>query len=201
MAEKVFHQAAMEAPEDPALCAHAEQELAWARLVAGDLPGASRWVSISLRSAQRAADQHLVAHSLARTALIEFLLGNGVRSDLFERAEALDVAADGQAIGRLTKPDPTLLRGLVLKWCDRLDEARVTLADRYQHALDRGDEASLPFLLYHFSQLECWAGNWDLAEEYALEGCRVADESHQAAMRPAVLYFSCARPCPPGPGA
>jgi DNA-binding CsgD family transcriptional regulator len=188
MAEKVFHQAATEAPEDPALCAHAEQELAWARLVAGDLPGASRWASISLRSAQRAGDQHLVAHSLARTALIEFLQGNGVRSDLFERAEALDVAVDGQPVGRLTKPDPTLLRGLVLKWCDRLDEARVTLADRYQRALDRGDEASLPFLLYHFSQLECWAGNWDLAEEYALEGCRVADESHQAAMRPAALY-------------
>ena len=76
MAEKVFHQAATEAPEDPALCAHAEQELAWARLVAGDLPGASRWASISLRSAQRAGDQHLVAHSLARTALIEFLRGD-----------------------------------------------------------------------------------------------------------------------------
>ena len=62
------------------------------------------------------------------------------------------------------------------------------LADRYQRALDHGDEASLPFLLYHFSQLECWAGNWDRAEEYALEGCRVADESHQVTMRPATLY-------------
>jgi ATP/maltotriose-dependent transcriptional regulator MalT len=84
--------------------------------------------------------------------------------------------------------DPFLLQGLVLKWCDRLDEARLRLADWYQRALSRGDEASLPFLLYHFSQLECWAGNWDWAEEHALEGCRVADESHQAAMRPATLY-------------
>ena len=84
--------------------------------------------------------------------------------------------------------DPSLVRGLVLKWCDRLDEARLRLADRYRHALDRGDEASLPFLLYHFSELECWAGNWDAAEEYALEACRVADESRQSAMRPATLY-------------
>ena len=84
--------------------------------------------------------------------------------------------------------DPSLVTGLVLKWCDRLDEARLRLADRYRHALDRGDEASLPFLLYHFSQLECWAGNWDAAEEYALEGCRVADETHQQPMRPATLY-------------
>ena len=35
---------------------------------------------------------------------------------------------------------------------------------------------------------ECWAGNWDAAEEYALEACRVADESHQHTMRPATLY-------------
>ena len=62
------------------------------------------------------------------------------------------------------------------------------LAGQYRHALDRGDEASLPFLLYHFSELECWAGNWDAAEEYALEGCRVADESRQQPMRPATLY-------------
>lgn len=188
LAEEVFRQAAKEAPENPDLRAHAEQELAFARLAAGDLPGASRWAHISLRSARRAADQGQVAHSLARIALIEFLLGNGVRSDLFDKAEALDVAKNEQPIERRAMPDPFLLRGLVLKWCDRLDEARVRLADRYQRALDHGDEASLPFLLYHFSQLECWAGNWDRAEEYALEGCRVVEEIHQATMKPATLY-------------
>jgi DNA-binding CsgD family transcriptional regulator len=187
-AEKVFRQAAREAPENPALCAHAEQELAWARLVAGDLPGASRWANTSLCSARQAADQRLVAHSLARIALVEFLQGHGAQSDLFEKAEALDRSANGQPAERLAMLDPFLLQGLVLKWCDRLDEARLRLADWYQRALGRGDEASLPFLLYHFSQLECWAGNWDRAEEHALEGCRVADESHQAAMRPATLY-------------
>jgi len=187
-AEEVFRQAAKEAPKNPALRAHAEQELAFARLAAGDLPGASRWAHISLLSARRAADRGQVAHSLARIALVEFLLGNGVRSDLFDKAEALDTAKDEQPIERRAMLDPFLLRGLVLKWCDRLDEARVRLADRYQRALDHGDETSLPFLLYHFSQLECWAGNWDRAEEYALEGCRVVEETHQATMKPATLY-------------
>jgi ATP/maltotriose-dependent transcriptional regulator MalT len=84
--------------------------------------------------------------------------------------------------------DPSLVRGLVLKWCDRLDEARQILADQYRDGIGRGDEASLPFLLYHFSELECWAGNWDAAEEYALEACRVADESRQHTTRPATLY-------------
>ena len=75
LAEQTFRQAAEEAQYDPALRAHAEQELAFARLVAGDLPDASRWAKVSLRSAAKAANPRLVAHSLARIALFEFLLG------------------------------------------------------------------------------------------------------------------------------
>lgn len=188
LAEQTFRQASREAPDDPGLCAHVEQELAFARLVAGDLAAASRWATASLRSAERAGDPRLMAHSLARIALFEFLQGNGVRSDLLERAETLDASADEEPIGRLPMLDPALVAGVILKWCDRLDEARLRLADRYRHALDRGNEASLPFLLYHFSQLECWAGRWDAAEEYALEGCRVADETGQEPVKPATLY-------------
>ena len=188
VAEQTFFRSLEQAPDDPALCAHAEQELAFARMVAGDLPAASRWAATSLRSAERAAAPRLIAHSLARIALFEFLQGNGVQLDLLDRAEALEASAPEEAIGRLPMLDPAMVTGMVLKWCDRLDEARLRLASRYRLALDRGDEASLPFLLYHFSQLECWAGRWDAAEEYALEACRVADETHQRAMRPATLY-------------
>jgi DNA-binding CsgD family transcriptional regulator len=188
VAEQTFLRAVEEAPDDPALCAHAEQELAFARMVAGDLPAASRWAATSLRSAERAAAPRLIAHSLARIALFEFLQGNGPQLDLLDRAEALEATAPEEPIGRLPMPDPPLVTGMVLKWCDRLDEARLRLASRYRLALDHGDEASLPFLLYHFSQLECWAGKWDAAEGYALEACRVANETHQQAMRPATLY-------------
>ena len=41
----MFRQAEQEAPDDPALCAHAEQELAFARLVADDLP-ATNWAPL-----------------------------------------------------------------------------------------------------------------------------------------------------------
>lgn len=188
LAEQTLREAAEEAAGDPALRAHAEQELAFARVVAGDLPAALHWAKVSLRSAERAADPGLVAHSLARIAVFEFFEGNGVRLDLLDRAEALGAAAGEEPAGRLPLFSPYLGRGLVLKWCDRLDEARLRLAEQYRLALDRGDEASLPFLLYHFSELECWAGDWDAAEGYALEGCRVAEESHQQTMKPAALY-------------
>jgi DNA-binding CsgD family transcriptional regulator len=129
-----------------------------------------------------------MAHSLARIAAFEFLHGNGAQFDLLDNAEALGSAAGEEPTGRMPLTHPLLVKGLILKWTDRLDEAREVLTDHYRNALDRGDEASLPFLLYHFSELECWAGNWDTAEEYALEGCRVAEENRQQAMRPASLY-------------
>lgn len=188
LAEQTFRQAAEEALDEPALHAHAEQELAFARLVAGDLSGASRLAKPVLRPAELAADPHLEADSLAKVAVLEFLQGRGARLDLLDRAEALAAAAGAEPVIRLPRFDPSLVRGLVLKWCDRLDEARPRLADGYRSRIDRGDEAALPLLLYHLSELECWAGNWDAAEEYALEACRVADESHQHTARPATLY-------------
>jgi DNA-binding CsgD family transcriptional regulator/tetratricopeptide (TPR) repeat protein len=188
LAEQTFRQAAQEARDDPALSAHAEQELAFIRCVAGDFPAASALAKASLRSAERAADPSLVAHSLARVAAFEFLQGHGAWLDLLDRAEALDVVPGTGGLARLPRMDPSLTRGLLLKWCDRLDEARSRLADQYRNRIERGDEASLPFLLYHFGELECWAGNWDAAEEYSVEACRVADESRQRTMKPATLY-------------
>jgi DNA-binding CsgD family transcriptional regulator len=187
LAEQTFRLAAEEAPDEAALCAHVEQELAFTRMVAGDLPAALHWAKASLRSAERAADPHLMAHSLARIAAFEFLQGNGARHDLLDRAEALGAAAGEEPTGRLPLYGPSLVKGVILKWSDRLDEARVVLANQYQNTLDRGDESSLAFLLYHFSELECWAGNWDTAEEYALEARRVAEESRQQTIRPATL--------------
>ncbi len=187
-AEQMFRQVLEETPQDPALCAYAEQELAFTRLVAGDLRDASRLAKASLRRAKQAEEPRLVAHSLARIAIFEFLRGHSTRLDLLDRAEALYAAPGAEPLARLPRFHPSLVRGLVLKWSDRLDEARLRLADRCRHGIDRGDEASLPFLLYHLSELECWAGNWDAAEEYALQACGVADESHQLTMRPTTLY-------------
>ncbi|WP_300611795.1 LuxR family transcriptional regulator [Trebonia sp.] len=188
LAEQTFHLAAGEARNVPALRAHAEQELAFVRVVAGDLPGALSWAKVSLRSAEQAGSARMMAHSLARLAVFEFFQGHGARLDLLDKAEALDAAAGEEPSGRLPLFGPSLGRGLILKWCDRLDEARTILAGQYRNAADAGNEASVPFLLYHLSELECWAGKWDAAEGYALEARQVAEESGQQTMTPAALY-------------
>ena len=110
LAQQTFRQAAKEALDDPALNAHAEQELAFARLVAGDLPSATRLAKASLRSAEQAADPRLVAHSLARIAIFEFLQGHGARLDLLERAEALVAAAGAEPLVRLPRLSSTATR-------------------------------------------------------------------------------------------
>jgi DNA-binding CsgD family transcriptional regulator len=188
LAEQTFRQAAAQASDDPGLRAHAEQGIAFTRVMAGDLATALQCANSALHWAERTDDPHLIADSLARIAAFEFLHGKGARPELLDKAEKLDASAVEEPAARVSLFRPAIVRGLIFKWCDQLGEARLRLAGQYQRALERGDEASLPFLLYHFSELECWAGNWNVAEQYALEGCRVAEESRQQTVLPATLY-------------
>jgi DNA-binding CsgD family transcriptional regulator len=70
---------------------------------------------------------------------------------------------------------PWVQRGAVmnfavgLKQTDRLDEAREWFGRALVQARERGDESTLPDLLAHLADLECWAGNWSLADRYASE--------------------------------
>ena len=191
LAEQTLCQAAAQAPDDPAVRAWAEQEIALARLTAGNLPAASDRAVVSLRSAEQVAGNRgtrLTAHALARVATFGFLCGRPVQAGLLSRAEALYASGDEEPVERMALFGPPLAQAAMLKWCDRLDEARQRFAGCYRSAVRRGDEATLPFLLYHFSELECWAGDWTAAQEHALEGCRLAGGNQQPAMRAATLY-------------
>ena len=143
---------------------------------------------MALGSAEQAGRPRLLAHSLARLAAVEFLGGGPARADLLDRAGQLGAGTGDEPVEYLALCGPAFLAGAILKWSDRLDEARRCFAGCYRRTLDRGDDASLPYLLAHFSELECWAGNWDAAAEYAREGCTVASESHQQAMLSAPMY-------------
>jgi DNA-binding CsgD family transcriptional regulator len=51
-----------------------------------------------------------------------------------------------------------------------------------------GNERSLPFLLYHLAELECWGGNLAEAERYASEASAVATRTGQEGSRAFTLY-------------
>src|SRR5262249_15786314 len=59
--------------------------------------------------------------------------------------------------------------GWCLEWADRFDEARHWFEETLRAAREEGDESSLPSVLAHLAELECWAGNWPAAERYAAQ--------------------------------
>jgi DNA-binding CsgD family transcriptional regulator len=188
-AEEVLSQALAEAGDHPLLRCEIEQGLSFARQVRGDIPAAAVRARAALELAEQAADRRLVSESLVLVSLYEFFLGHGIRGDLMERAATLEEPTAAAQPGR---PAQLLSRRLVwaamLKWADQFDEARSSFEEVHRQMLERGDEGSLAFLLSNLSELECWAGNWELAAQYAAEGARLATLTGQGTMVSANLY-------------
>jgi ATP/maltotriose-dependent transcriptional regulator MalT len=188
-AEEVLSQALAEVGDQPLVRCEIEQGLSFARHVRGDVPAAAARARAALELAEQAADPRLLSESLVLVSLHEFFLGHGIRGDLMERAVELEASAGAV---RPVRPGPLWSRGMVwasmLKWADQFEAARSGFEELHRRMLERGDEASLAFLLSNLSELECWAGNWDLAARYAAEGERLATLTGQGAMVSANLY-------------
>jgi DNA-binding CsgD family transcriptional regulator len=77
---------------------------------------------------------------------------------------------------------------VVLKLADDLAGARERLTSAHRRISEMGNERSLPFLLFHLAELECWSGNLVEAERYAAEASAVATRTGQEASRAFTLY-------------
>lgn len=120
--------------------------------------------------AERMADETLIAQLEAFDAVADFVTGRGLRRDLIDQALARRPAAGRVAM----EMRPRVVLSHVLRSCDDLAGARALLTAEYAEATERGAETDLPFLLMHLVALETWAGNLELAGEYADHGYRVA---------------------------
>ena len=121
-------------------------------------------------TASRLGDEGLMSQLLAFQAIAEFVTGNGARHDLITGA----LAKRRQAARVPMELRPRLLVSHVLRCSDDLAGARALLTGEYAEAVEQGAETDLPFLILHLAELETWAGNYDLAEEYAGHGYQVA---------------------------
>jgi DNA-binding CsgD family transcriptional regulator len=187
-AEELLSAALEEAGDDAPLRLQLHVQLVLARGVAGDLVGAVTHARQATSLRHRVQDPALQAYALAAVATGEFLLGHGVQMDSLRLAEDLARAAGPQSIRPFPLLQPAVSQGMVLKWSDDLDAARAKLGECYRHAVEMGDESSVPFILYHLSELECWAGNWEIATGHADEGNKIALQSGQEGARGAILY-------------
>jgi DNA-binding CsgD family transcriptional regulator len=80
----------------------------------------------------------------------------------------------------------------LLKFTDRLDEARRTFTELLDDAAAHGAASPPPQIRYHLAELECWAGNWDAAMEHARESMAASQRFGMGAWMSAEGHFAVA---------
>jgi DNA-binding NarL/FixJ family response regulator len=154
-----------EEAQDPELLSVIYADLSTAELRRGNWERAASHARAAVELAERSNDPGALAKALAMLALVE-------AHDSADRALALlDRGAELER--SLPEPlpvsnSPTTLRGFALLGLDRFDEARVALEESYQLGLAVGHVWRAITLVY-LAELECRAGNWELAHAHALE--------------------------------
>jgi hypothetical protein len=159
VAVPVLEEALAEASADRVL--QARIHISLARTCGVDLRYCARHAEAGLALAQQAGDQGLARQALAEKLYADFMLGRDVH---LERGDDMVVEPGPQREPPAVEDRASTILGLCLVRADRFDEARRLLRRALQAAQEEGDESSLPNLLAHLADLECWAGNWQAAD-------------------------------------
>jgi DNA-binding CsgD family transcriptional regulator len=166
-----FTAALNEVGDDVALRAGVEQGLGYAWLFRGDLEASERHARSALRLAEELQEPRVMAEAFQAYPFVEFLLGRGVDHEMLDRG----IALEGHMSGKYTYVlRASFVLAQLLKFTDRLDEARETFNVLLGDAAASGVESPVPQIQYHLAELECRAGNWDAAMEHARESMAAA---------------------------
>ena len=175
----VFEAARGEAGDDRALRARVEQNLGYAWLFRGDLAASERHARAALELAEELQEPRVMAEAFVAYPFVGFLLGRGVDQELLDRGIALEGHMEGEFKSHVLRASFTV--GQLLKFTDRLDEARRTFTDLLGDAAVHGIEIPISQIRYHLAELECRAGNWDAAMEHARESWAAAQRLRMGA--------------------
>jgi DNA-binding CsgD family transcriptional regulator len=184
----VFEAARGEAGDDLALRALVEQNLGYAWLFRGDLAASERHALAALQLAEELQEPRVMAEAFQAYPFVEFLLGRGVDQELLDRGIALERHMKGEFKSHVLRA--SFVAAQLLKFTDRLDEARRTFTDLLDEAAAHGVETPRPQFRYHLAELECRAGNWDVAMEHARESRAAAQRLGIGAWMSAEGHFA-----------
>ena len=176
----VFEAARGEAGDDLALRARIEQNLGYTWLFRGDLAASERHARAALQLAEELQEPRVMAEAFTAYPFVEFLLGRGIDQEVLDRGIALEGHMEGEFKSHVLRAGFTVAQ--LLKFTDRLDEARRTFTELLGDAVAHGVESPIPQIRYHLAELECRAGNWDAAMEHARESRAAAQRIRMGAM-------------------
>ncbi|MFL5796849.1 MAG: ATP-binding protein [Actinomycetota bacterium] len=164
-ARALAEQALEEAAEEPELKNLIHLELAVEADTVGDRLSARAHARAAVDLAEARGDETDLAESLSLLGLADFLAGEGVQLSVMNRA----VELEGTGRGLRPLRSPTFRKACTLLWTDDLEAARSSFGDLEKRCREGGDEGSLAVVLFMLAQVECRAGNWSEAAEYAEE--------------------------------
>jgi DNA-binding CsgD family transcriptional regulator/tetratricopeptide (TPR) repeat protein len=133
--------------------------------------------------AERVGDPVLLAAALCSLGKIEFWLGRGLRSDLWDRALELD----GQCEAMPISLRPITEVGLCSYWAGDIDRSRALLERARRIGYERGD-STVAGPLFYICRLELLAGNWQSGLELADELSALATQDERPAGVLAALW-------------
>jgi DNA-binding CsgD family transcriptional regulator len=176
------------AGDDLALRAQVEQNLGYAWLFRGDLAASERHARAALELAEELQDPRVMAEAFTAYPFVEFVLGRGVDQEMLDRGIILEGHMEGEFQSHVTRA--SFVAAQLLKFTDRLDEARRTFTELLGDAAAHGVESPIAQIRYHLAELECRAGNWDSAMEHARESRAAAQRQRLGASLSSEGHFA-----------
>jgi DNA-binding CsgD family transcriptional regulator len=174
---------------DPGLRAAVHEHLAWVGIYRGDLAGAWRHAEASMDGAGRVPDLAIRADVSSTFGMLEALIGRPPHASMAEAERLHDLATSrGSDTSWTVFTAAPACHGLQLLWAGELSAAREILQKELQAFEDRGRYIVRDEVLGYLAELECRAGNWDLAEAYAWEAHEIDVESGRHSGRGHMLF-------------
>jgi DNA-binding CsgD family transcriptional regulator len=157
-----------------------ERGLAWSLHELGQLEEASVHSHAAFAMARELAEPGVLARAMADLAFNDVVTGRADALERIESALALDESAEWQTVvGR-----PRWIYAMILEWRGELDAARTAFDELYRAALDRGDEHSVPYILFHLARVELLMGRPESARALAGRAHDATVETGQESERP-----------------
>jgi DNA-binding CsgD family transcriptional regulator len=176
----VFFAALAEPTDDVRLRIEVLEGLGWCLHSTRSVPAALEYARSALQLAEQLGDSTVLADALALVAFLDTLGGDGVATETIGRALSLEHAPPwSQVLGR-----PDWIHGLLVGWSGALASARDIFSILYREAVDRGDEHSLPFVLFPLARFELLMGDWPAALHHARECQDASVRNGQVGERP-----------------
>lgn len=163
-------QALREVGDDAETRAAIHEHLAWVGIYRGELAFAATHTRASMDWVRLIADPAIRAESLSTFGMVEFLLGRPAQDLMAEAVQLEDMAIQEAPGSQATVFTASrTCHGLQLLWAGELDAARQVLHQELTEYERLGRYVVRGELLTYLAEVECRAGNWDVAARHAQE--------------------------------